>query len=84
MLFLRAGGYAVTLKNRLIFLLLFLTAIESALAQGRSGAVTIRTTMLSPIIALLAGIVILLMPRVLNFVVAIYLILIGLIGLFGV
>jgi hypothetical protein len=74
----------VTLKKRLILLLLFLTTIESAMAQVRGGAVTIRTTMLSPIMALLAGILILLIPRLLNFVVAIYLILIGLIGLFGV
>ena len=36
---------------------------------------------ISPIIALLAGILILLMPRLLNFIVAIYLILFGLIGL---
>ena len=35
-----------------------------------------------PLIALIAGILILLMPRILNFVVAIYLIVIGIIGLF--
>jgi len=39
---------------------------------------------LAPIIALLAGILILLQPRLLNYIVAIYLIAIGLIGLFGV
>jgi threonine/homoserine efflux transporter RhtA len=39
---------------------------------------------LAPIIALLAGILILLQPRLLNYIVAIYLIVIGLIGLFGV
>lgn len=38
---------------------------------------------LAPIVALLAGILILVMPRLLNYIVAIYLILIGLIGLFG-
>jgi hypothetical protein len=37
---------------------------------------------LSPAIALIAGILILLMPRLLNYVIAIYLILIGLLGLF--
>ena len=37
--------------------------------------------LLSPLIALIAGILILLMPRILNFVVAIYLIAIGIIGL---
>ena len=38
---------------------------------------------LAPIISLLAGILILVVPRLLNFIVAIYLIAIGLIGLFG-
>lgn len=36
----------------------------------------------SPLLALIAGIVILVVPKVLNYVVAAYLILIGLIGLF--
>jgi hypothetical protein len=36
-----------------------------------------------PVIALIAGILILIIPRLLNYIVAIYLILIGLIGLFG-
>ena len=38
---------------------------------------------LTPIISLLAGILILLVPRMLNYIVAIYLIVIGLIGLVG-
>jgi hypothetical protein len=38
---------------------------------------------LTPLISLLAGILILIMPRLLNFIVAIYLIMIGLIGIFG-
>jgi hypothetical protein len=38
---------------------------------------------LGPLIALIAGILILIMPKLLNFIVAIYLIAIGLIGLFG-
>ncbi len=38
---------------------------------------------LAPIIALLAGILILVQPRLLNYIVAIYLIIIGLLGLFG-
>jgi len=37
---------------------------------------------LSPLLALVAGILILLMPRLLNYIVAIYLIVIGLAGLF--
>ena len=36
---------------------------------------------LQPIVALLAGILILIMPRLLNFIVAAYLIVVGLIGL---
>lgn len=38
---------------------------------------------LTPPISLLAGILILVMPRLLNYIVAIYLIVIGLIGLLG-
>lgn len=38
---------------------------------------------LTPLISLLAGILILVMPRLLNYIVAIYLIAIGLIGLLG-
>lgn len=38
---------------------------------------------LNGILALLAGILILLIPRLLNFIVAIYLILVGLIDVFG-
>jgi len=38
---------------------------------------------LTPIIALIAGILILIMPRLLNFIVAVYLIAIGVIGLLG-
>jgi hypothetical protein len=37
---------------------------------------------LSPLISLIAGILILIMPRLLNFIVAIYLIVIGLVGVF--
>lgn len=38
---------------------------------------------LAPLLALIAGILILVMPRLLSFIVALYLIAIGLIGLFG-
>jgi hypothetical protein len=37
---------------------------------------------LAPLVSLIAGILILIMPRLLNYIVAIYLIIIGLIGLF--
>jgi hypothetical protein len=42
---------------------------------------TISVANLSPIISILAGILILVMPRLLNYIVAIYLIVIGLLGL---
>jgi len=38
---------------------------------------------LTPIISLIAGILILVMPKLLNYIVAIYLIVIGLVGIFG-
>jgi Protein of unknown function (DUF3096) len=38
---------------------------------------------IAPLIALIAGIIILVAPRFLNYIVAIYLIIIGLLGLFG-
>lgn len=38
---------------------------------------------IGPLIALIAGILILAVPRLLNYIVAIYLIIIGLLGLFG-
>jgi len=58
--------------------------VSSALAQTGGGAVSIRYTAISPFIALLAGILILIIPRLLNYIVAIYLILVGLMGIFGV
>jgi hypothetical protein len=42
---------------------------------------TINIVAIQPLVALIAGILILLIPRILNFVVAIYLILIGVLGL---
>jgi len=38
---------------------------------------------LTPLVSLIAGILILIMPRLLNFIVAFYLIIIGVIGLMG-
>ena len=38
---------------------------------------------IAPVVSLVAGILILVMPRLLNYIVAIYLIVIGLLGLFG-
>jgi hypothetical protein len=38
---------------------------------------------IGPVVSLIAGILILIMPRLLNYIIAIYLIVIGLLGLFG-
>lgn len=39
---------------------------------------------IGPVASLVAGILILVFPRLLNFIVAIYLIIMGLVGLFGI
>lgn len=39
---------------------------------------------LTPLISLIAGILILIMPRLLNYIVALYLILVGVFGLLGI
>ncbi len=41
------------------------------------------TLSIAPLISLIAGMIILVVPRLLNYIVAIYLIIIGLLGLFG-
>ena len=41
------------------------------------------TLSLAPLISLLAGILILVVPRMLNYIVAAYLIVVGILGLFG-
>ena len=42
----------------------------------------ISTIAITPLISLIAGVLILVMPRLLNYIVAIYLIIVGLLGLF--
>jgi hypothetical protein len=49
--------------------------------QGEETMPALDPVVLNPLIALIAGILILIMPRLLNYVVAIYLIAIGIIGL---
>jgi Protein of unknown function (DUF3096) len=44
---------------------------------------TVFGTIIPPILALLFGILILILPRVLNFLVAIYLIIVGILGILG-
>ena len=41
------------------------------------------TLSVGPLVSLLAGILILVVPRLLNYIVALYLIVIGILGLFG-
>jgi hypothetical protein len=41
------------------------------------------TLSLAPLVSLLAGILILIVPRMLNYIVAAYLIVVGVLGLFG-
>lgn len=43
---------------------------------------TISAIAVTPLISLIAGVLILVMPRLLNYIVAIYLIIVGLVGLF--
>jgi len=52
-----------------------------ASANPEYPVMTENVIILQPIVALIAGILILIVPRILNYIVAIYLILIGLIGL---
>jgi hypothetical protein len=51
------------------------------LARPKELVMTITVAHITPLVALVAGVLILIFPRLLNFVVAIYLIIIGLIGL---
>ncbi len=69
-------------RVRLFWPLILLITLP-LLAQVRGGGVTVHYVMAGPFLALIAGILILIVPRILNYVVAIYLILIGLIGVFG-
>jgi hypothetical protein len=58
--------------------------LPSRVAASQTEVSTMTLTVsIGPVMALIAGILILLMPRLLNFIVAIYLILVGLLGLFG-
>jgi Protein of unknown function (DUF3096) len=49
--------------------------------QPQEKPMTITAAHITPLVALIAGILILIMPRLLNFIVAIYLIIVGLMGL---
>ena len=49
--------------------------------RQEASPMTVNIVLLQPLVALLAGILILLIPRLLNYIVAIYLIVIGVAGL---
>jgi hypothetical protein len=58
-----------------------LRTARGALTKGEIG-MNINLS-IGPVISLIAGILILVVPRLLNYIVAVYLILIGLVGLMG-
>jgi hypothetical protein len=55
--------------------------VHSIQLLHRRKAMTLGVAHLQPLVALIAGVLILLVPRILNYIVAIYLIIIGIIGL---
>ena len=57
------------------------SSIRSSIKSAGDNSMTITAAHLPAIVALIAGILILIMPRLLNFIVAIYLIFTGLVGL---
>ena len=63
--------------------MLFSLMTTAAFAQTLGGNLTLHFSSLSPIVALVAGILILIFPKFLRFIVGGYLVVVGLIGLFG-
>jgi hypothetical protein len=55
----------------------------ASLASGSSRGNALEIIVIQPIVALIAGILILIVPRLLNYIVAVYLILVGITGLLG-
>lgn len=58
-------------------------AIMAGLPRQTSEDYRMEMILVQPIVALAAGVLILIMPRLLNFIVAIYLIIVGITGLMG-
>ena len=71
------------LKEGVFSIVLFSMLTTTALAQSRGESFTLRFTSFSPIVSLVAGILILLFPKLLRFIVGFYLVLVGLLGLLG-
>jgi hypothetical protein len=61
-----------------------ISSIASYASHTHYGVFMNVTLSLGPLVSLIAGILILVMPRLLNYIVALYLIIIGIIGIFGV
>jgi hypothetical protein len=59
------------------------TEIQRSSPFAKKGASMNITLGIGPLVSLIAGILILIVPRLLNYIVALYLIVIGLIGLVG-
>ena len=71
------------LKEGAVSIVLISLLTTTALAQSGSGSLTLHYTSFSPIVSLVAGILILIFPKFLRYIVGCYLILFGLLGLFG-
>ena len=71
------------LKEGVLSIVLLSLLSTTALAQTRGGALTLHFNSFSPIVSLAAGILILMFPKLLRYIVGCYLILVGLLGLFG-
>lgn len=71
------------LKEGVVSIVLASLWTTTALAQSRGGSLTLHYTSFSPIVSLAAGILILIFPKLLRYIVGFYLILVGLLGLFG-
>ena len=56
---------------------------DGTMASHRHRDIHEASLVMGPLMSLIAGILILIVPRLLNYIVAIYLIIVGLLGLFG-
>jgi Protein of unknown function (DUF3096) len=56
-------------------------AFQRKFLQKQGKPMVITSAHITPLVALIAGVLILIMPRLLNFIVALYLIIVGLVGL---
>ena len=61
-----------------------LALLGSSATTLANGGVMNLSISIAPLLSLIAGILILLAPRLLNYIVALYLIVVGVIGIFGV